>query len=102
MFGLDLRIVVLMLWGGGTVLVYAKALSDSYGDFREYHDRRARRDLMADVGLFLTALCSALAVAFVLFGQAGTGVRAFATTIALGAFLGAGIVKASTRGSRTE
>lgn len=98
----DLRVVVLALWGGGTLAVYAKALADSFGDWKEYHDRRALRDLMADVGFFLTAVASAAAITFVLFGQAGTGIRALASTVALGAFLAAGIVKASTRGGRVN
>lgn len=91
----DLRLAVLLVWGGGTVFVYGRVLRGRYRSFSLHRDERSRRELMASFALFLTALCSCLAVGFVLFGQAGTGIRAFSTAVALGAFFAAGIVMSS-------
>lgn len=92
---MDGRLIVLLIWGGGTVLAYGVVLSKRRFAFRLHHDRRSKRELLAGSALFLTALCSALAIVFVLFGQPGTGIRGLVTAIALGAFTGAGIVMAS-------
>jgi hypothetical protein len=54
-----------------------------------------RRDLLSGVALFLAALGSAAATAFVLLGPAGTGPRSFATALALGAFVGALFIMAT-------
>lgn len=95
-----LRILILVVWGGGTVLVYARALMKRLRSYRIHHDRRSRRDLMVGFALFLTAMCSALAIAFVLFGQQGTGIRGFFVSISLGAFLAAGWVMAGEDASQ--
>lgn len=92
---LDTRVAVLLLWGGGTVLVYAIVLGQRIASWRVHRDRRARRDVMSGFALFLTALGSGAAVAFVLFGDAGQGARGVATAVALGAFTGAGLVLVS-------
>ena len=94
---LDVRLIVLLIWGGGTVLVWGGVLRRSIQSHRIHHDARSRRELIAMSALFLVALASGVAVALALFGTAGTGIRSFATTVALGAFLGAGIVLLSIR-----
>lgn len=92
---LDLRLAVLFVWGGGTVGAYGSVLWRRMHAFQVHHDTRSRRELLAGFGLFLTALCAALAVVVVLFGEAGTGIRGWFSAIALGAFFGAGLVMAS-------
>lgn len=97
MFDLDGRLIVLLVWGGGTVLAYGRVLLNRTRAYRLHRDSRARRDLASGIALFLTALCSGLSIAFVLFGPAGGGARAFAVAVALGAFFAAGIVMASEK-----
>lgn len=96
---MDWRLLMLFVWGGGCVAVWGQVLLYSVQQYREYgeHDARARRDLVASGALFITALCSALAVFLVLFGERGTGLRGFTTALALGAFFAAGFY---LRGSR--
>lgn len=95
MLDVDLRLAVLFVWGGGTVVSYGAVLARRVHAFRVHGDVRSRRELLAGFGLFLTALASALAVVVVLFGESGTGVRGWFTAIALGAFFGAGVIMAS-------
>jgi hypothetical protein len=85
------------LWGGGTVLAYARVLFLRRRSYAIHRDRRARRDYIEAFGLFLTALFSGLSIAFVLLGQSGTGLRSFVITGALGAFLAVGILMASEK-----
>lgn len=98
----DGRILILLLWGGGCVLLAARLLSRRVHRFRVHrNDRRkairrgVRRDVLSGLALLLTALGSAFATALVLFGQAGSGPRGFATAIALGAFVGALFIMAT-------
>jgi hypothetical protein len=92
---LDTRVFTLLLWGLGTVLIYGAVLVMRVREYRRHHDRRSRREVMIGFVLFLTALGSGLAVAFVLFGEAATTLRGISTAIALGAFTGAGLVMLS-------
>ena len=89
---MDWRLVVLLVWGGGTIWAYGDVLINRFHVNRTHHDTRSRRELMSGISLFLTALASGIAIAFVLFGPGGTGVRAFAGALALGAFFGNGLV----------
>lgn len=86
------RLAFLVVWGGGTIYFFARALRIRYRAWEKHKDVRARRDLMSGLSLFLVALCASLATLFVLFGPAGTGLRGFMTALALGAFLAAGFV----------
>jgi hypothetical protein len=92
---LDTRIFTLLLWGLGTVIIYAAVLIIRVREFRRHRDRRSRREVMIGFVLFLTALGSGMAVAFVLFGEVATTLRGISTAIALGAFTGAGLVMLS-------
>jgi len=94
---IDVRLAVLLVWGGGTVAVWGAVLARSIRSHRIHHDARSRRELLAMSALFLTALAAGLAVALALFGPDGVGLRSFSTTLALGAYLGAGIVLLSAR-----
>ena len=94
---IDGRLIVLFLWGGGTVLAYGRVLLVRSRAFQMHHDRRAMRDLVSGIGLFLTALCSGLSIAFVLLEPYGSSVRGFMIAVALGAFLGVGIVMGTER-----
>ena len=94
---MDWRLIVLALWGGGTVLVYGRVLLIRQQSYRLHRDRRSRRDLLAALGLFLVALCSGLSIAVVVFGRNGDGMRSFATALALGAFLAVGILMATEK-----
>lgn len=89
------RFVAFALWGIASTVVWGMVLTDAIGEFREYRDRRSKRQLLRDAALFVTAAGSTLAVIGVLFGEAGTTPRGLALAAALGAFLGAGIVTLS-------
>lgn len=86
----DVRLAVFMIWGVGAILIWGDVLRDRWRAFRKYRDRRARRALLAGIALFIVAVCSAVSIAFALFGQSGIAPRGFAIAISLGAFLGAG------------
>lgn len=90
----DTRVVFLLVWGGGCLFTYGTVLARRVRSWRVHHDTRARRDLMSGFALFLTAFAAAAAITFVLFGEAGTGIRGFFTAMALGAFVANGAVMA--------
>lgn len=92
----DWRILSFSIWGLGAVAVFGVHLARERRQYKLHHDSRAMRDLLTASGLFLTALASAISVWMVLFGQAGTGLRGLAVAVALGAFLGVGIVLVTT------
>lgn len=94
---LDGRLVAYLLWGLGTVAVYGVVLRGRWHSFRSHHDARSRRELLAGISLFLTALCAGMATWVVLFGEVGSSARSWFVAFALGAFTGAGIVMATER-----
>ena len=103
---IDTRFVVFLLWGVGTVLVYLIVLYKrrrAYARVLARNDRRrgelarALQDLISAFALFLTALCSFLAITAIFFGPIGTGARGFLVAIALGSFFAAGLVKATSK-----
>jgi hypothetical protein len=97
---LDTRLVAYLVWGVGTTLVYGYVATGSYGDYVQQRDRRARRELIEDVGLFLTAITANLAIVMVLFGEQGGNMRGFLVALSLGAFTGVGILKGTERFNR--
>ncbi len=97
---MDWRLVMLIVWGGGTVVTYARVLWLRRRSYTIHHDRRSRRDYLTAFGLFLVALTSAMSIAMVLFGEATTGARGFATSVALGAFLAVGLLMATEKAER--
>ena len=91
------RLAVFALWGLLSTFVWGAVLTDAWGDWRQYKDRRSKRQLLRDGALFVTAAGSTLAVLGVLLGEAGTTPRGLALAAALGTFLAAGIVSLSLR-----
>ena len=94
---MDWRLIVLALWGGGTLLAYGRVLWMRRQAHAEHHDRRSRRDYITAFGFFLVALGAAASIAFVLFGDLGSTMRGFATAVSLGSFLGVGIFLATEK-----
>jgi hypothetical protein len=91
---LDGRVVVLLLWGGGTLGAYAQVFLNRWRGYRRHHDARSRRDLLEAAGLLLTAFGASAAIALLLFGPIGNGIRGVAVALALGGFLAVGIYMA--------
>lgn len=98
----DGRLVMLLLWGGGTLLAYGKVFANRLGSWRLHRDKRSRRDLVESIGFLLVAGASALSIALLLFGPVGTGVRGWAAAVALGAYLAVGIFMAQERPREDE
>lgn len=92
----DERVIFLILWGLGCVVVYSRVLFLNVRTWRVRRDHRALRELLASIGLWLTSFASASAVASVLFAPVSS-IRGFWTALALGAFLGVGIILATER-----
>jgi len=93
------RFIFFLVWGIGAVAVYGGVLTQRRARWHLHrNDRRrgvrddAKGDYRTAIGLFLTALGAMLATAFILFGEAGSGPRTLAISLALGSFLGVGIV----------
>lgn len=96
---IDSRTLIFLIWGLGTLVVYAIALGQGIVAWRIHRrDRRvaarreARREVIIRFAGFLAAFGAASAVFLVLLGEPGTGIRTFALTLALGGFLGLGII----------
>lgn len=91
------RFLLFAAWGFTSTIVWGMVLSDAYGAYKVFGDKRSKRELLRDGALFITAFGSTLAVLGVLFGEQGTTWRGIALAAALGAFLGAGVVRLSLR-----
>jgi Ni/Fe-hydrogenase subunit HybB-like protein len=92
---LDTKLLFYGIWGIGVILVYGVVLLRTRQRWKVRRDKRAQRDLIAAVALFLAALAASLAIFMVLFGPLGVGVRGFFSALALGAFFAAGLVMAT-------
>ena len=95
MFDVDLRPVMFLVWGGGTVATYAWVLRRRVITHRIHHDVRSRRDVLSAMGLFLTALTAALSILMGLFAVNGGGFRSVLVALSLGAFFGVGVILAT-------
>lgn len=81
-----------LLWAIAALIVYALVLGLAIVEIRDHnHDRRSRRELYVAVSLFMTAVSSVFGVVLGIL-DAGTLFRLGFSALALGAFLGAGIV----------
>ena len=89
---LDTRLLTLIIWGFGVVLVFGIVLIRRLEAYAHFRDRAAIREAAEAIGLFLTALASALSIVFVLMGPDASGIRSFLVALALGMFAGVGIV----------
>lgn len=96
------RLIVSLAWGMSVVAVWGKVLRDGWREWRYYGDRRAKAEFLTELGLFLTSLASLGAILAFLFSPAGTTVSRVASTLALGAFLGAGIIAATLGGRKRQ
>lgn len=93
--GIDWRLAFFILWGGGCVLIYGVVFMNRLALYRKHHDRRSRRDLGEASGLFLVAGSAALAIMTVLFAPEAASVRGLVNALALGGFLGVGVIMAT-------
>ena len=90
------RLIVSLVWGPAVVLVWGRVLLDGWREWRIYRDGRAKAELMTEFSLFIVSVCAFLAIVFFIFSpQAGSTATRVATTMALGAFLAAGIISAT-------
>ena len=96
------RFAAFMAWGIASIFVWGWVVTGALLRWAIHRDRRAKRELLRDGALFITAAGSTLATLGVLFGEAGTTPRALALAIALGSFLGAGIVAVGLRRSEEK
>lgn len=103
------RLFIFLVWGVGVLVVSIIVLVRRWRRFVHHrYDRRrsvraeVRRDVMAGVALFLTALGASGATTLVLFGEAGTSARTFFIALALGAFFGSLLVMATEEDSNGE
>jgi hypothetical protein len=89
------RLVMLLIWGGGTVVAYGTVFVHRLRSWHLHRDARSTRELVSAFGLLLTSLGAALAIGVVLLGPPGSDIRGWFVALALGAFFAAGIVMAS-------
>lgn len=91
------RFITIAGWGIAVAIVYTIVLVREWRAYARHHDIRARRDLFASFARFLTAMAACLAILATLAGDTLVGLRGALTLLALGAFLGAGIVELTDR-----
>lgn len=98
---LDGRLIVYGVWAFGSLAVWGLVFIDSWHEYQTSRKRPERRsqsagkELMSDFALLLVAVGSCISIVTLVVGQDIPGVRGFALAVALGGFLGAGIVKAT-------
>lgn len=98
--GVDWRVGLWLAWGGGTVIVYAKVVSDAFGQYIEHRDSRARREMIEAGALFIVALSSLALLSLLIFSRDRSDLRALASSVVAGAFLAAGVYMVTDRKSR--
>jgi hypothetical protein len=91
------RFLSFVAWGVSSTVVWGLVLYHAYQSWTQHRDRRSLREVMSVAALFVTAAGSTVAVLAVLFGDPGGTPRQFALALALGMFLGAGLVMLGMR-----
>jgi hypothetical protein len=99
---MDLRLAVMLLWALGSVTVWGLVVRDSLRSLHRYRDRRARRETIWAFALFLVGLASCVSILSFSWGADVPGLRGLVAAIALGSFLGAGIVVKTLSGPNNE
>lgn len=99
---MDIGFLMTILWALGAITVWGSVFRDALGSWHRYHDRRAKREAIWAFTLFLVGVCSCFAIAAFVIAPEGRGIRAALSAIALGAFLGAGIVVKTLSGPDNE
>lgn len=99
----DGRLIIYAPWALGSVFFWGLVFRDDLREFRVVRkrfnrDRRsqtAAKELASDFALLLVAIASAVSLVNLVAGSDVPGLRGFSIAVALGGFLGAGIVKAT-------
>lgn len=102
---LDLRLVMYAAWAIACVSSWGYVFWDDLREWRLHYAHRRRRDrgeLISDFALLITSIASATSLLVLIVGQEIPGLRGFAIATALGAFAGAGIVKATMKNRPEE
>ena len=89
------RLVFYGAWGLGVLVLYSIVAVRRLRGHRVHHDRRSFRDLLEGVGLWLVSFAASAAVASLVFYPDASQLRGALNAIALGAFVGVGIIMAT-------
>lgn len=106
---LDGRLIVYALWAAASVAVWGRVFINEWRTYRtlpaderrrpSFDNRLSRvkdeafRELISDFALLLVAVACSVSLIVLILGQDVPGLRGFAIAVALGAFLGAGLVR---------
>lgn len=105
---MDLRLIMYGVWAVGSMFVWGLVLRD---DIRQYRFMRRRGGqerrhisiagaLWSDFALVMVAVASGISILSLVVAQEYPAVRGFTIALALGGFLGAGLVKYTFRRRR--
>lgn len=98
---MDGGLIVMLLWSGLVLGAYGHAFVNRVRKWHRYRDERTQRDLNVGIALLL---CAVGAVGSVVLGLLfpGVALRGLFSALALGGFLGAGIVLATEESPEKE
>lgn len=89
------RLLFYGVWGGGVLLLFSIVLLRRIRGHGVHRDRRSFRDLLEAIGLWLVSFAASAAVASVVFYPDAATLRGALNAVALGAFVGVGIIMAT-------
>ena len=95
------RLLFYGLWGGGVLLLFSIVAVRRLRNHRQHRDRRSFRDLLEGIGLWLVSFAASAAVASLVFYPEAASLRGALNAIALGAFVGVGIIMATEERARS-
>jgi hypothetical protein len=104
------RLIVYAAWAIGCIVVWGRVFIVAWQDYGRLPDEerrnyappssrlaavrdRAFREVVSDFALLLVGVFAAASLFVLIFGQEIAGLRGFSLALALGAFLGAGLVR---------
>ncbi len=104
------RLIVYAIWAVGSVVVWGRVFINAVNEYNVLPDTerrtnlppdrrlntvraRAFREVVSDFALMLVGVFAALSLVTLIVGQEVAGLRGFSLALALGAFLGAGLVR---------
>ena len=97
---MDFRIATSLIWGMAVLILFSYVLGKRWMGYRQHHDRRARRDFLEALALFMTAAPAAGSIFAYLIVTIPNAASSLLGATALGAFVGLGIIMATEETAR--
>lgn len=97
---MEFAVYTRLIWGIAVMLLFSFVLWKRAKGYRVHRDGRSKRDLLEAFALFLVAGPACLSIFFFIFNGSPNAVSSASSALALGMFVGLGIIMATEETAR--